>query len=184
MNLPSMRQLLLIAFVVLPRCGSRDDAKKDEQNLTEPTPTDNANTQPPPAPPTDGNKGEDSQGQPQARPPLPPAGMTASEHGAYFLKIEWLAGPTAEAESRIRFIFNGADGKIAASVANTTFKPWMTIHGHGAPERSIRINAESGFANQYIISGVYFSMSGPWDLKISSKVNGVEDSITLPVSVP
>lgn len=54
-------------------------------------------------------------------------------------------------------------------------------HGHGAPEDAITVECEKFTC---IIKGLYFIMSGPWELIANATVNNVQDKAEFKVTVP
>jgi len=74
------------------------------------------------------------------------------------------------------------DASSGAAVEGATVKvvPWMTVHGHGSPKNARVTEKGSGV---YEVNDLYYSMRGAWDLLISIKQGGVEDSASVAVDI-
>jgi len=57
--------------------------------------------------------------------------------------------------------------------------PWMTIHGHGSPKKPSIKKAGDG---RYVVSDLFYTMEGDWDLMITIQQNGAKDTAIFTVS--
>ena len=58
----------------------------------------------------------------------------------------------------------------------------MKIHGHGVPRAYLPVWNTEG--NLVSVDKLGFIMSGPWEIIVQARVDGVEDSVEIPVVVP
>lgn len=186
------RFLLLFVFNVfaigafLFSCGKQDSKSPNEaaplpvatEPPTQPVPTLTATATVAPTPtvtvaPT----------APTVAPIFSPSTGTKSQSGLYLAKVTFDVGPQAGAESVLTVSFAHLDGTPVNKIQNESFKPWMTVHGHGVPSGRLKV---SQFGNYQIkVTGLYFTMSGPWDLLVDVDVeDGGRESFVLPVQVP
>lgn len=107
-----------------------------------------------------------------------------SENGAFFAALSWEQGPDKGKESIALVTFADEQRLLPQSVTNVSFVPWMTIHGHGQGNRKVTITPVEGHHNVFRVSGIFFIMSGPWDLRIEASVNGDRDKLAILVDVP
>ncbi len=56
--------------------------------------------------------------------------------------------------------------------------PWMTMHGHGSPNKPIVKKIGAG---RYHIDNLYYTMEGDWDLIITIQNKGAKDTATIPI---
>lgn len=107
----------------------------------------------------------------------------ASLSGQHSAILTWVQGPKAAPNNVLHLqFFDGPDAPISEQVEVKEFKPWMAIHGHGAPMLKQKITLLS--ANLFEVSGINFIMSGPWELQVKIASGATEDSFKFPVSVP
>jgi hypothetical protein len=107
-----------------------------------------------------------------------------ADNGAFSVKAEWVAGPSATEENRLKLVFATRERSLPSSTKIEKFLPWMTVHGHGAPMRSIKVTANKEHENVFLVEGLYLIMSGPWDLFITAQINGKPGKATVKVEVP
>lgn len=108
---------------------------------------------------------------------------------AFSVAGEWLVGPVADEStySKARLTFFGPDRKLAATVTDIVFKPWMTSMGHGlgkTGEGYITLAPEDGQPAVQIVGEIFFIMPGAWDISITATVNGAIDTVVWKVLVP
>ena len=110
-------------------------------------------------------------------------GVTAKAN-AYIVNVEWRKGPIVDPDNQATLVFATANRQSVASVDGVTISPFMPAMGHGAPVRHLGIarNAVRTFA--YDVTGLYFIMSGTWDLTVTATVDGVKDVAVVTVDVP
>lgn len=96
-----------------------------------------------------------------------------SESGTYIVRVQ--TDPKEPVVGNNSLTLTLLDGKTRAPVeaAEVEVVPWMTIHSHGSSKKT-RV-AEQG-RGVYLVSDVYFTMAGEWDLIISVRKNRTEDS--------
>ena len=131
-------------------------------------------------------------GDPSATPParstdtdlkvLPPDNSLSSSQGAFRARLIFESGPFVTQESVVRVEFSDPLFHAPLSIQEMTVKPWMSVHGHGAPTRNIRLETVNAYSVR--VFGLVFIMSGPWELQITARINGQSDLVVLPLSVP
>jgi hypothetical protein len=125
---------------------------------------------------------------PTPAPPLPSpvvfstAESLASPKGVFRAKLVFEQGPFVTKESIARIEFSDPLLHTPINLSEIEIKPWMSVHGHGAPTRNMRVQILDSHTVQ--VSGLVFVMSGPWELQVSAFVNGQKDQVILPLSVP
>lgn len=111
--------------------------------------------------------------------------LTESKNGKFILNVTWIEGPYGatgaypeEYYSKAKMEFLRFDKKQPVSVEVLKVHPWMKIHGHGT-DVVPKVNKIE--ANIFELSDVYFTMLGPWELNVTAKVDGYEDTIEVKV---
>lgn len=107
-----------------------------------------------------------------------------SEQAAFRLAVEWLEGPAISETNRCRLVFFDKQGQAAHTVSGVKLKQWMKSMNHGAATIDLELSHEAERADAVLVSGLYFSMGGPWELLVSATVNGTTDKIEYAVEVP
>lgn len=107
----------------------------------------------------------------------------SSAAGHFTAKIVWEDGPKVGYCS-LKVILADGERKAPTTSELVNFEPWMTVHGHGGSLRKMTVAKVDGEDSAYRADQFYLTMSGPWDLKITAKVNGQEDTAVIPVEVP
>ncbi len=70
---------------------------------------------------------------------------------------------------------HGAEG------LEVTVEPWMPGHGHGSPETPVVTEGNGG---DYTVENLYFTMGGPWEVRIELADGEVEGDGVIEVDVP
>ncbi len=115
-------------------------------------------------------------------------GWTASSNQHFRGTITWLTGPTVSTyENQVEIVLEPVNGEAIADV--TEVKPWMSVHGHGTDvEKQLISNkkkTDSG-GMTFSVSGIYFIMSGPWELEVTAQneSGSVSDVVIYRFDVP
>jgi hypothetical protein len=83
-----------------------------------------------------------------------------------------------------KLTFLASNGLPAQSVSNIKFNPWMPSMGHGTSTADQRITAVTGTTNEFLVTGIFFSMGGDWEIQVTATVDGTTDQAAIAVSVP
>ncbi|MEN9835446.1 MAG: YtkA-like [Pseudomonadota bacterium] len=102
----------------------------------------------------------------------------------YTAKLDWQSALAARTPVTAKLTFVGAAGAPAQSVSDIKFNPWMPSMGHGTSTADQRITALPGSSNEFLVTGIFFSMGGDWEIQLTATVDGVSDSAAIAVSVP
>lgn len=119
----------------------------------------------------------------------------SAKGGGFVVHLTWTAAPSARQYASATLRFADRDRKRPQSVSEVQFKPWMTSMGHGTAMGEQTIHALTTSATSatepgiiapadWRVEGIYFIMGGAWDLRITAKVNGVEDTAVIAVRLP
>lgn len=76
------------------------------------------------------------------------------------------------------------DSSIPKSVTEMDIDPWMPSMGHGTYRGDQKITAIDPALGLFRVDGLYFTMGGPWELRIDATVNGTKDRVLLSVGIP
>ena len=98
----------------------------------------------------------------------------------------WTSGPEVTQNGAPRNAFSiefaTASGHKPVSFEALKVTPYMKIHGHGVPRAYL---PDWKMADNLVsVEKLGFIMSGPWEIIVQARVNGVEDSVEIPVEVP
>ena len=55
---------------------------------------------------------------------------------------------------------------------------------HGTAMKDQKIIPVAGQVGRFTIDGIYLIMGGPWDIRVTAKVNGSVDTATVAVTAP
>ncbi len=108
-----------------------------------------------------------------------------SQNGKWQVRLEWKQGPTAKDDGESITYITFADATFFApkTLSDFTIKPWMKIHGHGTGNLVPTISPVKDNPSKFLVSGIYFLMSGRWELQIHATVNGIPDYLEVNVEV-
>lgn len=109
-------------------------------------------------------------------------GSSALNH--YTAKLDWQSPLAARTPVSAKLTFLASNGLPAQSVSNIKFNPWMPSMGHGTSTADQRITAVSGTSNEFLVTGIFFSMGGDWEIQLTATVDGTIDQAAIAVSVP
>ncbi|MBM4252360.1 MAG: hypothetical protein FJ146_10350 [Deltaproteobacteria bacterium] len=109
-------------------------------------------------------------------------GSSTLQH--YTAKLDWQSPLAARTAVSARLTFLGSAGAPAQSVSGIKFTPWMPSMGHGTSTADQRITAVAGTSHEFLVTGIFFSMGGDWEIQLAATVDGQSDSATIAVSVP
>jgi len=110
-----------------------------------------------------------------------------SSQGFFRARIkEWQSGPQVTQNESTRNAFSiefaTKTGHKPTSLDSIQVTPFMKIHGHGVPRAYLPVwNVEDHLVH---ITQLGFIMAGPWQIIVRARVNGIEDSIEIPIEVP
>lgn len=107
-----------------------------------------------------------------------------SDNKSFSTKIEWVEPLKAETYLSAEIKFKTADNSAITSLSVTKFDPTMPSMGHGTSTDAQVIGEASANDKQVKISGVWFNMSGAWEIAITASVNGKNDTVKIPIMVP
>ena len=100
--------------------------------------------------------------------------------------VSWQKGPQVtksdDTRNELQVKILGPNGADPEKVEVLNLFPYMKVHGHGVP-KSFEPKWEVQ-GNVIQVRQLGFIMSGPWEVNIKARVNGVEDTIEIPVEVP
>jgi len=102
----------------------------------------------------------------------------------YCVLVSWVKGPQTGDFSEARLVIYTTSGKVPKAVEGVTVEPWMKIHGHGTGDAQPEVSVDKDQANIFHVTGIYFIMSGPWELNIEAVVDGAKDKLEFAVKVP
>lgn len=105
-----------------------------------------------------------------------------SEKGQFFVKEQWDAPPSTTGRHEVTLAFRNAAGEPLMGITDVTVKPWMKIHGHGAPGEAIKVTNQ-GNGSSWKVEGLTFTMPGPWELEVRARKDGVEDKAEVKVEI-
>lgn len=118
--------------------------------------------------------------------PAPQGGATnggyTSENNSFVVKLSFEQGPAVSSENIAQLDLATVDGKPFETLTDVEVKPWMAVHGHGAPMSKLKVTALS--TTSFKVTGLYFTMSGPWQLIVTAIANGKKDSAKVSIEVP
>ncbi|MGE0174944.1 MAG: hypothetical protein AB7T49_19280 [Oligoflexales bacterium] len=106
-----------------------------------------------------------------------------SKNKKFATSLEWVSEPKAESYVSARLTFILPDRKIPETVSNIVFDPQMSSMGHGTSTADQTIRQSESATNVFIVDHIYFIMGGSWEIRLTAKVNGSSDTVTIPVEV-
>ncbi len=159
--LPKPRcQALAIAIVCATACGKSSKS-------------------PEPAPTTTGaEKGSNSSSQSSS------PTKTTSVGQAYILEWTWTSALVALGSVKAQFTVRLPDNSVPQKVSDIEIDPWMPSMGHGTYRGDQKVTSTDPATGSFEVQGLYFTMGGPWELRIDAVVNGVKDRALLSVDIP
>jgi hypothetical protein len=110
-----------------------------------------------------------------------------STQGTFRARIKvWKNGPQVTKNDNTRNSFSiefaTPSGHKPESFEVLKVSPDMKVHGHGVPRAYSPIwNIEDNLLN---IDRLGFIMAGTWEITVQARIDGVEDSVEIPVVVP
>jgi len=107
-----------------------------------------------------------------------------SNNQAFSAKIEWDSSLQAETYLTGMIRFKTSDDIAISSIAVSNFEPTMPSMGHGTSMESQVISEPESGSGIVKFSGVWFNMSGDWDIAITATINGRQDVVHLALRVP
>jgi hypothetical protein len=110
-------------------------------------------------------------------------GFFLSDKGKYCVKITWLEGPKVEDFSSAELEIRNPDLSVPGKIKKISVEPWMKIHGHGTGDVQPELALKGNHKNIFILSNVYFIMSGPWELNIKATIDEITDTLEYNVKV-
>lgn len=121
--------------------------------------------------------------------PTPPEaiqspGVWLTTNGSYEVYLEWVTGPQTGMDNVVRMNIRPL-GNATLPLQQLTVTPWMTVHGHGSGNVQPLVESRwDSAAGIYLVSNIFFVMSGPWDLKIALTDGTTSGAVVIPVTVP
>jgi hypothetical protein len=153
-------QALAIAIVCAAACGKSSKG-------AEPAPTT-----------TDPGNGTNSSSQSAS-----PAKIT-SVGQAYIMEWTWTSPLVALGSVKAQFTVRLPDNSVPQKVSDIEIDPWMPSMGHGTYRGDQKVTSTDQATGSFDVQGLYFTMGGPWELRIDAVVNGVKDRALLSVEIP
>lgn len=132
-----------------------------------------------PAPPTIG-EGKGPTSGPQSSSPT----KTTSAGQTYILEWTWTSPPVALGSVKAKFTVRLPDNSVPQQVSDIDIDPWMPSMGHGTYRGDQKVTSTDPATGSFEVQGMYFTMGGPWELRIDAVVNGVKDRALLSVDIP
>lgn len=107
------------------------------------------------------------------------AGMSrTSEAGLYQLELQLEpAQPVVGSNAAVITVFDAHSGRTRDDVV-IKVAPWMTVHGHGSPNKPTIRKTGTG---QYRVENLIYTMEGDWDLLVTIENNHSRDTAILPI---
>ena len=100
----------------------------------------------------------------------------------YLLNIQWSKPPQAGARKDNRFMLRVTDLEgNPIELKFLDFRLYMKIHGHGGLDKNRSIIRED--LESFICSNFFFTMSGPWELKLLILIGKEKYAFDFPVDV-
>lgn len=131
--------------------------------------------------------------EPGAEPPPPQSDNVAaapsapvdtwSARSTFGLTWSWVSPVKSEQLLEAEFTIVPPTGQSLSSVENLKIEPWMPSMGHGTSTRDQKISPVDGQLGKFKVSGIYFIMAGPWEIRLTATVNGTPDKAFLKVQV-
>jgi hypothetical protein len=172
---------LLILNLALMACGDNKKPSDDKNPQADKTPPSAPGPEPEPEQDPEPDPKEDS-GDAKPKPIiLDPKSSQLSPKGVFRAKFEWTTGPLFGESAGILTI-SAPEGHQAKSIEELKFVPWMKAHGHGTGRVQPTLKKTKPF--QWKVDTIHFIMSGSWELNVTAKVDGVKDTLEIPVEVP
>ena len=161
--------VFIVSILALTACGPKHESRKKKTPSTEAVPDTSLHPE-----------------LPIAGTPLfsaPDGHMSQNAH--WQVRLEWKQGPTANNDGESLAYITFADATFFApnSISDIRLKPWMRIHGHGTGNLVPTIIPVIDNPTKFLVSEIYFLMSGPWELQINATINGNPDYIEVNVEV-
>lgn len=138
-----------------------------------------------------GSKSEST--EPGAEPPPPQSDNVAasasvrvdawSARSTFGLNWSWISPVKSENLLEAEFTLVPPTGQSLTSIESLKIEPWMPSMGHGTSTREQKISPVDGQVGKYKVSGIYFIMAGPWEIRLTATVNGSPDKASLKVQV-
>lgn len=160
---------LLLSMTTATACAPKHEARKKKVPSTDAVPDDSDH----PDLPVTGT------------PLFAAADGHGSQNGKWQARLEWTQGPTAQEDGESIAYLTLADDTFFAptTISDFRIKPWMKIHGHGTGNLVPTISPAKDNPSKFLVSGIYFLMSGRWELQINATVNGNPDYLEVNVDV-
>ena len=111
----------------------------------------------------------------------------SSTQGTFRARVKtWKSGPQVtkndDTRNEVSIEFATASGRKPGTFEALNVLPYMKIHGHPTPRAYFPVLNVEG--NLMSLEKLGFIMSGPWEIIVQARVDGVEDSVEIPVVVP
>ncbi|MFO0754488.1 MAG: FixH family protein [Thermodesulfovibrionales bacterium] len=106
-------------------------------------------------------------------------GERLSESGFYAIRVQTdPPRPVVGNNTVLMTVLDRRTGKgVEGAVIEAT--PWMTLHSHGSTKSTRVIEQGKGM---YRVTDVYLTMEGEWDLLLSIRKDGKEDTAVFPLN--
>lgn len=95
----------------------------------------------------------------------------------------WDTPTKAETPVSATLTFLTPTGNTLQSVTDVEVSPWMPSMGHGTYTDDQEITPLPGRPGAFRVSGLYFIMGGPWEIRITATVNGIQDRLAIKATV-
>lgn len=105
--------------------------------------------------------------------------------GHWRVSPNWFVGPSAgetqQIENKLQLLFVTPAGAAVDTLTDVSFVPFMSKHGHGLGR--IKPKVSIGELGAVSVTGLQFTMPGPWEISVKGTVDGVADEAVLNVDV-
>lgn len=106
-----------------------------------------------------------------------------SARSTFGLAWSWVSPVKSENLLEAEFTIVPPPGQSLISVENLKIEPWMPSMGHGTSTRDQKLLPVGDQLGKFKVSGIYFIMAGPWEIRLTATVNGTPDKASLKVQV-
>ena len=98
------------------------------------------------------------------------------------VQLDWVREPKvgSKQKNQFKFAVNDLNGN-PVKLEFFDFRLYMKIHGHGGLDKNRNVEMEED--EQFICSNFFFTMPGPWELKLRIVIAGEKYAFDFPIEV-
>jgi hypothetical protein len=104
--------------------------------------------------------------------------------GLYVIEWTWTSPLVALGSVSSEFTIKLPDSAVPHTISDIDIDPWMPSMGHGTYRGDQKITATDATKGDFKAEGLYFTMGGPWELRIDAVVNNKKDRVLIAVDIP